>query len=416
LVVLAAPPLLAQDAADEEKEKDAKKIEGFRFVWKKRPSLRFGDMLRVDFRFRTQQDWNLTDPVVDAKAKVYSLKRLRAGVEGEALRGLLEYEVSYEFAETDFHWKDVYLNVRKWRGLQVRGGRFRIPFSLDQLTGPTNLDFVERSRIGDRLAPGRDTGVLAHGSLLGPRLLKYQFGYFANDGDNSADRNNVRTGQGAWAGRLTGRLLPAKKLFETLTLGGAFVHSDVPEGLYSLRLRTTHAQTAFPHYFVLGRRLRSGAELSWMPGPFSVKAEFVDVREGRQAQGLAGDDVPDLLERGWYVSGTWALAGQNKAKGFDRGKYIPFVGGFGVVELAVRAEQIRFASATSAGRPSRSIRASNVLPQSDRLWTFGVNWYMNQWVKFQANFVREWIEDSFRAAIPGQAVYWGYKFRLQGSL
>jgi phosphate-selective porin OprO/OprP len=352
---------------------------------------------------------------VDAGAKVFRFKRFRAAAEGEALRGLLEYEVSYEFAESDFHWKDVYVNVRKWRGVQVRGGRFRIPFSLDQLTGPTNLDFVERSRIADRLAPNRDTGVLAHGSLLA-QTVKYQFGRFNNDGDNAADRNNVRTGQGTWAGRLTGRPLPASKLFETLTLGGAFTHSDVPEGLYSLRLRSAHNETVFPNYFVYGRRLRTGAEALWMPGPVSVKAEFIDVREGRKAQGLAGDDLPDLLERGWYVSGTWAVTGQNKAKGFDRGKYIPFVGGWGAVELAARAEQIRFASATGEGRPSRSIRASNVLRQSDRAWTFGVNWYMNQWIKFQANFMREWIEDSFRAPIPGQNVYWSYKFRLQGSL
>ena len=122
------------------------------------------------------------------------------------------------------------------------------------------------------------------------------------------------------------------------------------------------------------------------------------------------------MERGWYLSGTWAVTGQPKARGLDRGRIIPFVQGWGALELAIRNEAIRFGSDGGTGRPSRSIRASNVLPQSERVWTFGVNWYANQWAKVQSNFVREWIEDAFRAPIAGRNVYWSYKVRLQLSL
>jgi phosphate-selective porin len=284
---------------------------------------------------------------------------------------------------------------------------------MDQLTGPTNLDFIERSRIADRLAPNRDTGVMLHGAIAAERSLKYQIGYFAHDGDNAADRFNVRTGERVLAGRLTGRPLPSVPMFDSLTLGGAFTTSDVPEGLYGLRLRSVLASTLFPHYFVNGLRLRSGAEASWMPGPFSLKAEFISVREQRKGQGLAGDDLPDLIERGWYASGTWVVTGQSKGRGLDRGKHVPVLRGWGALELAVRGEQIRFASDTNTGRPSRSTRAFNILPQSDRTATFGVNWYLNRWAKFQANFIREQIEDAFRAPIQGQSLYWTYKFRLQ---
>ena len=86
------------------------------------------------------------------------------------------------------------------------------------------------------------------------------------------------------------------------------------------------------------------------------------------------------------------------------------------MELAVRAECLRFASDTGAGRPSRSLRAVNILQTSDRAWTFGVNWYINQWVKAQANFTREYLEDAFRAPIQGVNLYWVYKYRLQLSL
>ena len=97
----------------------------------------------------------------------------------------------------------------------------------------------------------------------------------------------------------------------------------------------------------------------------------------------------------------------------DRGRYVPFIKRWGAVELATRWEAIRMASDTHDGRPSRSTRGVNVLAQSDRAWTFGVNWFLTQWVKMQANFVHEHIEDAFRAPVQGVPNYWSYKFRLQ---
>jgi phosphate-selective porin OprO and OprP len=408
-------PALAQDTDPEDREETEakpKKHEGWRFVWKKHPSVRYSDMLRIDFRFRTQNDWTIFDPEVSKTPDLYNLARMRIGVEGNALR-ILDYEVSYEFAETDFHWKDVYANLHKWPHFEIRGGRFRIPFSLDELTGPMSLDFIERSRIADRLAPARDTGGMVHGTFF-KKAIKYQIGGFAHDGDNAADNNNVRTGGPTFAARLLYRPLIARPLFKTLTIGGATTVGSVPEGLYSLRLRTTSDQTIFPFHFVNGTRVRFGAEFSWMPGPFSLKSEFINESDQRLGQGLGGEDLPNLFGRGWYVSGTWAVFGQKRAKGLDRGRYIPFMHGrWGALELAIRDEAIRFASDTSTGRPSRSIRAFNVYPQSNRVWTYGANWYLTQWAKMQANFIRDYIEDDFRAPIPGTKVYWSYKFRLQ---
>jgi len=41
-------------------------------------------------------------------------------------------------------WRDAFLNAVVGRTLEVRGGRFKIPFSLDQLTGAAELDFAYR--------------------------------------------------------------------------------------------------------------------------------------------------------------------------------------------------------------------------------------------------------------------------------
>jgi phosphate-selective porin OprO/OprP len=410
-------PLLAQDTEHEVKDTREKKDKGgWRFVWKKHPSVRAGEWLRVDFRARFQMDWVEYDPEVKRTPDLFRFGRRRLAVEGHLLR-VFEYEVSREFAETDFAWKDVYVNYRPRRGFQLRGGRFRIPFSLDQLTGPTELDYIERSRIGDRLAPGRDTGFMLHGSPAG--RVRYQAGWFFNDGDNSANNQNVRTGHGAFAGRFTASPFEAKRfpaLLQTLTVGAAGTTSRVEEGLHSLRGRTVSRETFFPYFFVKGRRERGGVELSWMPGPFSLKSEYVGVREQRLGQSLFGGDLSDLLSRGWYVSGTWVVTGQSKARGLSRGREVPFLQGIGAVELATRYEALRYSSDGGLGNPTRSTRGDRLIPTSDRLWTWGVNLYLNQWAKFQANFVREHLEDAFRAPIQGQRIFWTYKFRLQLAL
>ena len=418
LTLAASSVLMAQDTNPDSKEDDASgsKKAGLRFSWKRHPTIKVGNWLRVDFRARMQLDWSILDPETKVDPKIFDFARRRFAVEGTLFKKF-DFEVSRETAETDFPWKDVYGNLRIKKGLQVRGGRFRLPFSLEQNTGPTDLDFIERSRIAARLAPGRDTGVMAHGALFDKRL-RYQGGVFANDGDIAARTDNVRTGQRTIAGRLILQPvrwlpLPLPKVLREISIGGAATSSEVPEGLNGIRGRTVASNTTFPSYFVNGYRRRTGLELSWMPGPFSVKSEFIDMREQRLKQSLRGEDLPDIIQRGWYVSGSWVVTGQQKARGLDRGRYVPFIKRWGAVEVAARYEAIRMASDTSTGRASRSTRAFNATPQSDRVWTFGVNWFLTQWVKLQANLIRDRLEDTFRAPVQGVPSYWVYKFRMQ---
>ncbi len=87
--------------------------------------------------------------------------------------------------------------------------------------------------------------------------------------------------------------------------------------------------------------------------------------------------------------------------------------GAGAFELAMRYEQIRFGSAGQFGPPSRSTRAANVLAQSDRVLTVGANWYMNRWMKAQANIIREKLEDVQRSPAPNRSRLWTWVVRVQ---
>ena len=91
LLLLTAPCLLGQDTEHETKEpKDqgTKDESGFRFVWKRHPSFRFGKQLRLDIRYRAQTDWMFLDQHVTEAPGVFHFSRNRLGVEGYVTRNL----------------------------------------------------------------------------------------------------------------------------------------------------------------------------------------------------------------------------------------------------------------------------------------------------------------------------------------
>ena len=74
---------------------------------------------------------------------------------------------------------------------------------------------------------------------------------------------------------------------------------------------------------------------------------------------------------------------------------------------------MRFASTATSGQPQRNPRAANILRNSDRVWTFGINWFLNAWGRIQMNYIHETIEDPERAPIQGQTRFATFVTRLQ---
>ena len=80
----------------------------------------------------------------------------------------------------------------------------------------------------------------------------------------------------------------------------------------------------------------------------------------------------------------------------------------------VRYEVIRFGSEYSSGSaPSRSPRATNVWPNQDRAWSFGINWYTNPYTKLQFNAIREAFQDPLCTPVSGIDRYWMFAGRVQ---
>lgn len=210
-----APPPSPAPAAQ---SGDGSNGNGLRFVWREHPSLRAGDWLRLDFGAKVQGD-KLNPGDDPADFDDLQLTRARIGVDGELFRRS-QFSIERELTDSgDLKvnakaqknpWRDLYGEVKFADAFQVRGGRFKVPFSLDQLTGVSNNDFVYRSLGGNYLTPARDTGGMVHGRLFDCGFT-YAVGYFEHDGDN-ARSNKVAGGDRTMAARVTATPLAAIKL------------------------------------------------------------------------------------------------------------------------------------------------------------------------------------------------------------
>jgi phosphate-selective porin OprO/OprP len=406
-----------QKPVDSEQPK-TKEGEFPKYNWDQHPSVLLGKGTRISLIARVQGHVRHSDaPEIDEGAQALDFARRRLGVEGE-IANKLDFQIEAEIGSSEI-WRDVYANYKQFDAVQIQGGKFKLPFGLEENTGSTNLDFVYRSMASTRLAPGRDIGVMVHGRVLN-RFVRYEVGGFDHDGRNARTNDPERVfGGPTFAGRVD--VLPfrqQKSELSDLMVGVAYTTTDVDEGLHGLQARTVFGYPflAEPDLWVKGPRRRLGVEARIRPGPASIKAEFMRLTSARLGQGTDGEDLRDFDASGWYVSGTWALTGEKKADGLERPRH-PFLrGGIGAVEIAARLEKLTWGTLDGGDEASTSPRADVVLGNADRAVTLGVNWYLNRWIKIQGNAIQQRITDPLQGPLPERSSFWSSVFRFQLSI
>jgi phosphate-selective porin OprO/OprP len=362
---------------------------------------------------------------------VWEVHRKRVGIEGYVFKRV-EYEVERELSEQELtekellagstqksQWKDMDVNVSYIDNAQVRIGRFKIPFGLDELTSDSRNDFPYRSLGANYLAPSRDTGVMVHGRFF-KRGLNYWSGVFRHDGDNARSKK-IRGGNETFATRVTGTPLRTLNtaVFGGLELGAAFAVSAVSDDWFApngLRGRTilTH-DTFYEPVYVNGHRRRWEADVDWTIGPASARSEFTWVTDDRLRQGMDDEDLPAARARSWYIAGSWILTGEPKTRPVKAANEF-LNGGLGAVEVTGRYERLWFDSVGRAGAnvASRDPRAEQIVPSGDTALTIGMNWTLNRWIRVQVSGIREQVED--RNPIAHVGAFWSRVVRFQFEL
>ena len=339
-----------------------------------------------------------------APSDTFLIRRARFGFQGN-YGTHYDYAILIDAAATNgISLRDLYINVKPVTAFQVQVGQFKEPFAQELVQGVTNIDFVERS-LASLLYPSaatayRSPGISIHGDLFGGGVQ-----YWAAAFNGKGILTNNTTNEPEVIGRL--RFYPWKKkkdgLFQGLAFGGAIGHgrsrglsnetsfgAALPDGAY----------TFFPSFRINGPVERYNGEFTWTHGPWGLRGEYDQLNQFRrgvgseQSGGLGFVDLPGIVSKAGYLQATYLLTGEARPENGTPKLKHSFLGpevaragrGWGAWELAFRYDKIQ---AKEQGVNLLNSFTPGFVPtfndHTDQ-FTAGVNWYLNYWVKYQANF------------------------------
>ncbi len=265
----------------------------------------------------------------------FSFERARIGVQG-----IIPYDFSYyvvveysPFISTNPYLLDAFITYNRYDFARVSVGSFKTPFGLEINTPCNGLITVYRSTASlQMVAPFRDIGMVIIGDLndLG---LKYQLGFMNGSGLGRMDNNKKKD--------IVGRVL--YKPLDFVQVGGSFRYG------YPSYNNEEDTRTTF------------GFELKAEYENFTLMGEYI-MDEGDFNRDLGGGCGGNLINLGKERSGGWAaLAYKTQWNVEPVFKFDFFDSG--------NAENYKEANLT-----------------------FGVNYYINDWTRLQANYILR-IED-----------------------
>jgi len=144
---------------------------------------------RVHFDVRNVNDAGINaiaDRDSASTADNFELRRARIGIVGTINKDIA-YELVGNAVGGNTNFVDTgWINYGFKKSAQFRAGRFKQPFSLEELTSSNSIDFMERS-YGNQMVPGKKLGMMLHGEPLAG--LVYGVSAYA-DGFNEVTNSN----------------------------------------------------------------------------------------------------------------------------------------------------------------------------------------------------------------------------------
>ena len=335
---------------------------------------------QFDTRFFTDAPANLA-PGQDS----FYFRRIRPVLEG-TLGGILDFRVMPDFAGSTLVLQDAWANVHYLPEAAVQFGKFRAPVGLERLQSSTAMWFVERA-LPTQVVPNRDLGVMLNG-VVEEGWFSYQLAWINGANDNTQTVNgDTDTGNDKdIAARVFFQPLRESGIEPLSGLGFGFAttygHEEGAPGSY----KTSGQQTFFTYLSGVtqtGARYRYAPQAYWYWGPIGLLAEYVyNSSEYRRS----GSPDTRANNSAWQVAAGWAITGEDESyKGLvPSAPFDPFRGSFGAWELIARFSQLKVDSSVFAA----GLADPTVSAESAKLWTVGVNWYLNRNVKLALNYDR----------------------------
>ena len=348
------------------------------------------------------------DDVTAATADTWLLRRVRPTLEG-TLNGIFDYRFTPDFAGGRTFILDAYLAARLQPWAVVTVGKFKVPVGLERLVSATDLRFIERA-FPTSLVPNRDLGVQLGGDIAGG-VLNYSIGYFngASDGSSSdantpADVDN--DSKGDWATRIFVQPFAHSDNFSLRGLGfgvaGTYTDSAGSSTNTLLPAYRTPGQQSFFAYrgnsaaggapiatatYADGKRIRIAPQAYYSIGAFAVLGEYVEVSQEVARDTAIGRRHDTLDTSAWHVQFAWFVTGEDQAfRGFTPQSTFSIENAtWGAIELVARAHELDIDDDAFAGGANSFANPATAASKATA-WGVGLNWYLNQNVKYSLNY------------------------------
>ncbi|KRB06140.1 porin [Lysobacter sp. Root690] len=284
--------------------------------------------------------------------------------------GVFDAAMGYDFENKV--WLDNFIRLSNERGGDLRIGQFKTAVGYEEgAVGTTSTTFLERALPVSTVYAGRRLGVdWTYEKLKG----WYINAAVMSGGDLQGDND--------------GRMLAARVVFNPVKTDADIVHVGV-SGSNEKRDDDSARIRVRPEAFLTPVRLvdsgaigsveainRAGLEAIWQHGPLLLQSEYLRMAVQREGQ-------PDYEADGYYVSGAWVLTGEKRSyKSAAFGNVKP-KHDYGAFEVALRYSTVNIDHGLLRGGKQKD-------------WTLGLNWYIGQHFKLQANYV---VVDSERRGV-----------------
>jgi phosphate-selective porin OprO/OprP len=370
--------------------------------------LRITGQIQADYR-------TFLDDVDYTDIDTFLVRRARLGIEADMFQ-YYEFRLLPDFSNAQApslpgteRIQDAYLNVHYWNAFQVEAGKFKQPFSYEQLIQDRFVPTAERSLI-DQLVPARDEGIMIHGYNLFCGRFDYQVAVSNGEINGDFDTNDLKDLVARVAVRPFNN--PDWWMLKGLQLGMGVTTGHEQEPIMPNQLRTPATVLWFTFNSSVranGLRNRWSPEVVYFNGPFGIAAQYFR-QDQKMSPVFAGPgsqyDINVPFE-GYYIMATYLLTGEERttysAPVVPNHPFDPLhpLGCSGAWELVGRVSRLTVGDEVfmplATGRrtfltladPTRSSLGATEM-------TLGFNWYLNAWVRVQFNWEHAWFEDPVR--------------------
>lgn len=351
------------------------------------PTVAVTGFFQADGIWIAQDDVNLL--VVGDAQDTADFRRARLAAKGNVAENV-SYMIEFDFAFPGRpSFMDVYLDVADTPLGHFRAGQWRQPFGLEAMTSVRELIFLERA-LPFAMVPFRQMGIGIYDTAFDGFATWALSGYrFPTDafGDVSGD-----SGYGM-STRATALLYEDARYNDTLHVGAGYTFNQPSTGFTRIR---TSAEVGvnqldfhnvdFPiPFFVDTGPLPAdsyqvfGTELAASRGPLLFQSEL-------HCSATEQIAAPAVRFWGGYAHASYVLTGERRTYNKQQGVY---------GRVAPRRDYGRCGPGAweIAGRWSYiDLRDENIGGGKLHDLTFGLNWYLNRYAKFQFNYIHAMLE------------------------